>query len=91
MTTEALKEIADRCRRMETRLTKFMEAQGFDTRVQRPLFLSTGELRVPSLAVSLQDCLAAIPPDWSDDDEIFVTHHGQTVMSVFVPSRAAQK
>lgn len=90
MTDTTLKEIADRCRRMETRLTKFMEAQGFDTRVQRPLFLSTGELRVPSLAVSLQDCLAVIPSDWSDEDEIFVTHQGDTVLSLFMPEREAR-
>lgn len=86
MNNDPLKEIADRCRRMETRLTKFLESQGFDTRVQRPIFLPTGELRVPSLAISLQDCIAVIPPNWSEDEEIFVTLQGEPVMSVFVPS-----
>lgn len=90
MTDTTLKEIADRCRRMETRLTKFMEAQGFDTRVQRPLFLSTGELRVPSLAVSLQDCMSVVPPDWNSDEEIFVTLQGEPVLSLFVDSRRAR-
>tara|TARA_R110000868_G_scaffold261331_3_gene519422 strand:+ start:2579 stop:2851 length:273 start_codon:yes stop_codon:yes gene_type:complete len=84
MTDANLKEIADRCRRMETRLTKFMEAQGFDTRVQRPLFLVTGELRIPSPAVSLQDCLAVVPGDWDPEEEIIVTHQGETILSLFV-------
>lgn len=84
MNDPALKEIADRCRRMETRLTKFLESQGFDTRVQRPVFLVTGEVRIPSMACSIQECLASIPPDWDPNREIIVTLHGETMMSLFV-------
>ena len=58
------REILDRLVRTETRLTKYMEAQGFDTKVQRPRWdkhASTFAVFIPSEAVSLKEILAVIP------------------------------
>lgn len=57
------REITDRLRRIETRLVKYMEWKGFDTEVQRPTF-QDGKLDVPTDAISLRDCLKAIPQEW---------------------------
>lgn len=57
-----LREMKDRLRRMETRLTKFMIAQGFDTETRQPVWEpGDGTLEVPSAQVALQDVLDAIP------------------------------
>lgn len=55
------KEILDRTRRIETRLTKLVKALGLDSG-QLPVFDPDElQLHVPSRHVSLQDCLAAVP------------------------------
>ena len=59
-------EIVDRVRRIETRLTKFMEAQGFDTQVARALWVpDPGYVLVPSPAVAIRDVISAIPADYA--------------------------
>jgi hypothetical protein len=78
-----LKEVVDRCRRIETRLTRFLEAQGIDAGGLRPVF-ARGEIQIPSKGASLQECLNVIPPTWNPDEEIFVTHKGEYVMSIFL-------
>ncbi len=83
---EAIKEIQDRCRRMETRLTRFLEAQGFETGTMKPSWHG-GVIKIPSPACSLKDMLAVVPDDWSADDEITVTHKGEEVMGFFIPER----
>ena len=70
------REMSDRLRRIETRLTRFMEAQGFDTEVRRPVF-NAGHLDIPTDATSLRDILAAVPPDW--DGGVVVLHKGVVV------------
>ena len=79
---EQIKEIADRMRRLETRFTKFMELQGFDTKVRRPLF-HDGVVEIPSLACSLQDILGVIPTTWDQNDEVEVRHNDVFVVSIF--------
>lgn len=81
-----LKEIADRCRRMETRLTKFLEVQGFDTKVKKPEWLD-GTIEIPSMSCSVKDILSVIPEGWDHDREIFVTHKGMDVLSFFPPMK----
>ena len=71
---EYRREMSDRMRRMETRLTKFMEFMGFDTEVRRPQF-HNGRLDIPSDATSLRDCLAALPPDWGGGP-VRIMHRG---------------
>lgn len=84
--SEQLKEIADRCRRMETRLTKFLESQGFETKVKKPEW-QAGSVEVPSTACAIKDIVAAVPADWDTEDEIIVTHKGDEIMSIYLPSR----
>jgi hypothetical protein len=65
------KEMVDRLRRIETRLTRFMEWSGFDTDIKRPIW-SNGTLDLPNDAQSLRDCLASIPADWRGDVSVCV-------------------
>lgn len=78
-----LKEVVERCRRIETRLTRYLEMQGVDAGGLKPMFIS-GEIRIPNRATSVQDCLAVVPSTWNPDEEIFVTHKGEYVMSIFL-------
>lgn len=84
-----MKEVVDRCRRMETRLTRFLESQGFDTQVKRATWRhdggSHGVVTVPSPAVALKEIMATIPSNWSPEDGIRVEHKGETIAWVFVP------
>jgi hypothetical protein len=61
-------EIVDRVRRIETRFTKFMEAQGFDTQVAKPIWITVGQegyILAPSPAVALREILDVIPKDFT--------------------------
>lgn len=78
-----LNEIMDRCRRIETRLTKYLEQQGFDTRVRRPEW-DDGDIIVPSLTVSMQDCVSVVPSDWDVNEPIQVVHKGRTLMTIYL-------
>lgn len=53
-------EIQDRLRRIETRLTKYMQERGFDTQVQKVEAEGDGII-IPSLDVRLRDMLIAAP------------------------------
>jgi len=75
-----LTEAVDRLRRLETRMTKFMEFSGFDTQTQRPLF-KDGKVTVPSLHVSLKDVLESIPSGYLDEYDVEV-YHGDDVITV---------
>ena len=59
------KEIRDRVRRIETRLTTFLVAQGVDTGAQKPRFEphpgQRAYLHLPSRHTSIEECRAAIP------------------------------
>lgn len=61
---EQLKEVLQRVRRLETRVTMYLESQGFDTQVQRPKWDADRKtVALPSRATSLKDILAVIPKD----------------------------
>lgn len=66
MPDEMISEILDRSRRIETRLVSFLEAQGFDTRVRRPLF-KDGCVHVQSPATSINEIMAVVP-DWHNEN-----------------------
>lgn len=51
-------ELMARVRRIETRLTVFMEAQGVPTQVRRPERNSFGDIVVPTRGTSMQEILA---------------------------------
>lgn len=80
------RELLDRTRRIETRLTKFMEAQGFDTQVQRPQW-EDGIIHAPTSAIALKDCLAVIPPDWNPDYAITVLAKDDVVAYLTLPDK----
>lgn len=68
---ELIVEIADRVRRMETRLVRFLESQGFDTQTQKPVLVD-GTVRIPTPNCSLADILDVIP----------FGHHGSVPITV---------
>ncbi len=67
----------DRLRRIETRVTKFLETQGFDTKVKRPSF-DDGMLEIPSLQCAIKEILSAVPDDYVGT--VTVTHKGDEVL-----------
>ena len=79
-------EIQDRLRRIETRLTKYMQERGFETQVQIPEFVK-GAIEIPSLDVRLKDILAAFPQEHRENDlgEVEVYHQGYVVCRITHP------
>ena len=74
-------EIQDRLRRIETRLTRYMQERGFETRVQPCKWDNdTAEVQVPSMDVRLRDVLAIIPKQ--EDRVVEIRHQGQLVASL---------
>ena len=82
--TDQTQETLDRARRIETRLTKYLEAIGFETGARKPVWNGDG-VEVPSPATSLTDCLAAIPEGWDDELEVPVTFRGQVLGYIALP------
>jgi hypothetical protein len=88
-----VREIADRCRRIETRLMAYMEAQGFDTQVHRPTWLApdevgaAGVIVVPTPSVSLRDCLAIVPDDWDPSRPVVILnkHQNEHLATLILP------
>lgn len=52
-------EAVDRLRRIETRLTAFMEAQGFVTKAVKPMMDGYLRMAIPNINVSLRDVINA--------------------------------
>ena len=73
------KEVGDRLRRIETRLTRFMEWSGFDTEVKRCKF-DMGNLDIPTDATSLRDILQTIPEEWGAPVNIY--HKGDLILTI---------
>ncbi len=65
-----LDEVADRCRRIETKLTRLAVAQGLDSTTTKPHF-DDGRLYLPSPDCSIQDCVSAIPYGWGAPVEVW--------------------
>lgn len=59
-----LKEIVARSRRIETRLTRYLEAQGLDTGIQRPYWHPDGSIILSSPANSLETLVRLVPRAW---------------------------
>ena len=76
-------EIRDRMRRVETRLTRYIEEQGIDTQAQRPEWRD-GEIVAPTLDVSLRDCLDVVPHDWNRNHGVVITSDGERVALVYL-------
>lgn len=67
-TRNLLKEMGKRMMRMETRITKFLELQGFDTQVSRARWDGENSiLNIPSKDISLRECIDTIPKGCAAD------------------------
>ena len=89
---DVLTEIQQRLRRVETRLTRYMEAQGFETQVQKPRFESRGTrgvIYVGTPNVTTKELVACVPPDWHADDEIDVINinGNELIFTFYVPEK----
>ena len=71
-----LKEMKDRLRRIETRLTKYLEDQGFDTQTRKPSF-KNGGIIIHSNQTSIGDILKTVPENWSHSNSIEILHKGE--------------
>lgn len=85
-----LQEMKDRLRRIETRLTRYLEMQGFDTERKLPYFKSrplgsetVGEIEVPSMMTSIEDIVNAIPSDWNPLHSVRIIHKRALVCYVY--------
>ncbi len=77
-------EIQDRLRRIETRLTAWMEWSGFDTRVTKAEWNEDlKEINIPSLDIRVKDVLTTIPPGRASS--VDVMHKGVFVLRVLRP------
>ena len=75
---EILSEIRDRVRRIETRSTKYFEAQGFDTGSTRATWRGmqanedAARIDLPTPGIALKDILAVIPKGFEGDVDLYV-------------------
>ena len=81
-----LNEIRDRMRRVETRVTKFLESQGFDTGTKRSRW-ERGVIHVPSPQTGMKDILETIPPGWDRSEPVIVMHEGDELAWVYLPRK----
>jgi hypothetical protein len=79
------REAAERTRRIETRLTKWLVSEGFETGSQLPVWYDDGVVEVPSRATSLTDIQSVVPIDWDRDYEITVMFRGHVLGVVLRP------
>lgn len=77
---DPIAEVVDRLRRIETRFTKYLIDQGFDTQTARPVW-KDGQIEIPTPACSLRDILEAVPADHPVEEEIEVYHKGQFILA----------
>ena len=89
---DVLTELQQRMRRVETRLTRYMEAQGFETNTQKPRFEAKGTRGIVFVGtpnVGAKELLSCVPQDWHIDDEIDVinTNGNELILTFFVPEK----
>lgn len=80
---EMLAEVFDRMRRVETRLTRYLEAQGMDTKVRTP-FWEAGIVRLPSMATSYEEILAVVPKNWDNQERILLLFQNKVVGTLYI-------
>lgn len=74
------KEVLDRLRRIETRVTKYLQEQGFDTQSQKCRWDPTGIVHIPSTKVALQEIVEVIPADARNED--IEVHHNNSLYCI---------
>jgi hypothetical protein len=70
-----LLEVLQRCRRIETRLTRFLEMEGIETGIKHPWWVD-GQVMVPSTMITIDAILNCIPESWSNPVQV-VLKEGQ--------------
>lgn len=78
-----MKEITDRTRRIETRLTRYIEAQGVETGAHKPRWKQGGIVAIPTMVTSLADILGVIPKGYEGDVDL--VFRGHVVASLYLP------
>lgn len=73
MIEDDVREVKDRSRRIETRLTKLMTHLGYETQATMPAW-QRNCVEVPSISTAIKDILAVIPDDWNADIPVPVVH-----------------
>lgn len=76
-------DMAVRLRRIETRLSKFMEWQGFDLQALKPSW-KNGRVNIPSVGTPLREILNVIPNSWDKNEDVWVYHRGKFVLTLNV-------
>ena len=79
------KEVLDRLRRIETRLSRYLADNGFDLQGEKPqLDPELKVLTVPSRKVSLEDCLAAASGEVPGTTVLVVLSDGEPLAGLVV-------
>jgi hypothetical protein len=76
-------EILDRSRRIETRVTKFMEANGFDTKVQRAVW-HDGQVIIPTPATLVKEIMTCIPRNWDGEVGIPIRCNDECLFTIYM-------
>lgn len=66
-----IEEISHRVRRIETRLTRFLELHGH-VLMRPPQWLGNGVVMIHDLATPVGEIMRVVPPDWDPDAQIMV-------------------
>lgn len=86
-TENKIQEILDRTRRTETRLTKYLIAQGFETPTEMPEFRE-GIVSIPSPHTSLKQIIDTIPETWREPVKVYIgSQHFATIDERLLPKR----
>ena len=87
-TKDILREIRDRTKRIETRLTQTMVAQGIPTRAQQPEFFPGSAVRnpyvlIPSPHTSIKEVVDSIPENCNEEVGIYLKGEAVARLRVF--------
>jgi hypothetical protein len=85
------REVVDRLRRIETRVTQIAIASGVRTDHERPVFhadvrTDTARITVPSQHTSLKEILDSVPPGWQGSAGVYIGN--ELLMDIALGNRA---
>lgn len=76
-----MRELLDRTRRIETRLTAYLERQGEPIHNPKPLWEhTTNSILVPNMDCSIGKCLSEVPDDYKGIVKLIHQRTGETVV-----------
>jgi hypothetical protein len=78
-----LLEVLQRCRRIETRLTRLLETEGIQTGIQRPWWIDErGVVMVPSPMTTIDAILKVIPEGRSNTVQVILKENQQVLCRI---------